>query len=206
LNRTVLKTSGSDIQPNCAIADFYKLMDGVTNEYAKVVHANYQSGIYAFPFDDVCSTDSPLIQVTNPTELDINLAAWTSTNNKIKISACDNELYLIAFNWNESYEICHIKSGYGFGVDVAIEIESGDYTERQKTLSGLKENLTNNSTVSIPPGTYTLIAVGIDWGGPQNFSFSVNGNTQTLPLNDDPTPDTGVVWHPEGITLTIPKA
>jgi len=77
LNRTVLKTSGSDTQPNCTIADFYQPQDGVTNEYAKVVHDNYQSGIYAFPYDDVCSTDNPLIQISNPTQLNITLSSWT---------------------------------------------------------------------------------------------------------------------------------
>ena len=76
-NRTVLYEQ--DIQAYCTTNDFYKLTSGewaVTNEFAKAVHDNYQSGIYAFPFDDVCSSDSPLIQVSNPTQFNITLASW----------------------------------------------------------------------------------------------------------------------------------
>ena len=77
LNRTILSTTKSDTQPNCDVSEFYKVQNGVTNEYAKVVHDNYKSGIYAFPFDDVCSTDSPLIQITGATNFNITLTDWS---------------------------------------------------------------------------------------------------------------------------------
>ena len=77
LNRTTLSTSANDTQPNCDISEFYKVQNGVTNEYAKVVHDNYKSGIYAFPFDDVCATDSPLIQITGATNFNITLSDWS---------------------------------------------------------------------------------------------------------------------------------
>jgi hypothetical protein len=77
LNRTILKTTGNDTQPNCTVKDFYKIQDGVTNAYAKVIHDNYQSGIYAFPFDDVCTTDSPLIQINNAQHFNITLSDWS---------------------------------------------------------------------------------------------------------------------------------
>ncbi|MGH1386727.1 beta-1,3-glucanase family protein [Kordia sp.] len=77
LNRTTLSTSANDTQPNCDISEFYKVQDGVTNEYAKVVHDNYKSGIYAFPFDDVCSTNNPLIQITGATNFNITLSDWS---------------------------------------------------------------------------------------------------------------------------------
>jgi len=77
LNRTTINTNGSDTQPNCDVSKFYQVVNGVTNEYAKAVHDNYQSGIYAFPFDDVCSTDSPLINVNNPTQITIDISAWS---------------------------------------------------------------------------------------------------------------------------------
>ncbi|MCH2196952.1 beta-1,3-glucanase family protein [Kordia sp.] len=77
LNRTTLSTSANDTQPNCDISGFYKVQNGVTNEYAKVVHDNYKSGIYAFPFDDVCSTDNPLIQITGATNFNITLSDWS---------------------------------------------------------------------------------------------------------------------------------
>lgn len=76
LNRTTLSTSANDTQPNCDISGFYKIQNGVTNEYAKVVHDNYSSGIYAFPFDDVCSTNNPLIQITGATNFNITLSDW----------------------------------------------------------------------------------------------------------------------------------
>ena len=76
LNRTTLSSNAKDTQPNCDVSGFYKVVNGVTNEYAKVVHENYESGIYAFPFDDVCSKNSPLIDVQNPTKFNITLSDW----------------------------------------------------------------------------------------------------------------------------------
>ncbi|EDP94629.1 glycoside hydrolase family 64 protein [Kordia algicida OT-1] len=77
LNRTILSSNGNDTQPNCTTSDFYTVQNGVTNEYANIVHQNYKSGIYAFPFDDVCSKDSPLIDITNPTNFNITLSDWS---------------------------------------------------------------------------------------------------------------------------------
>ncbi|QHI34750.1 Glucan endo-1,3-beta-glucosidase [Kordia antarctica] len=77
LNRTTLSNSANDTQPNCDVAGFYKVQNGVTNEYANIVHQNYKSGIYAFPFDDVCSNNNPLIDVQNPTKFNITLSDWS---------------------------------------------------------------------------------------------------------------------------------
>lgn len=75
-NRSVIKISGDDNQPQCTLSDFYSPVDSATNEYAKVIHHHYSSGIYAFPFDDVCSTDSPLINESSPEQFNITLSAW----------------------------------------------------------------------------------------------------------------------------------
>ncbi|WP_046744473.1 beta-1,3-glucanase family protein [Kordia zhangzhouensis] len=77
LNRTTLSTKANDTQPNCDRSSFYQVVDGVTNEYAKAVVDNYESGIYAFPFADVCSKNNPLIDITNPTNFNITLSSWS---------------------------------------------------------------------------------------------------------------------------------
>lgn len=73
LNRSILKTSGSDTQPNCAAAKFYSIPNQAANLYSKTIHDGYRSGIYAFPYDDVCSKKSPLLVVNDPKLLTITL-------------------------------------------------------------------------------------------------------------------------------------
>ena len=73
LNRSIVKTSGSDTQPNCNTSKFYSTANQAANMYSKVMHDNYKSGIYAFPYDDVCTTNSPLLGVTNPKRITITI-------------------------------------------------------------------------------------------------------------------------------------
>ncbi|MFC1434012.1 glycoside hydrolase family 64 protein [Streptacidiphilus sp. N1-3] len=61
-NRTTLLTDAN--QPDTNVADFYK--DAVTNQYARVVHAEMADGkAYAFAFDDVGNFES-LVNDSNP--------------------------------------------------------------------------------------------------------------------------------------------
>lgn len=69
-----------------------------------------------------------------------------ATTTKIHVTATDNELYLLASTPRGSSEICHIKSGFNNPVNYTVVPQS-----------------------ILPNGDYTLIMVGINWGGPQAF-------------------------------------
>jgi hypothetical protein len=74
-----------------------------------------------------------------------------ATTTKIHVTAVDNELYiLVSQQPTTSSEICHIKSGYNKPVDYTIIPQS-----------------------ILPSGNYTLIMVGINWGGPQAFKITL---------------------------------
>ena len=74
------------------------------------------------------------------------------TTTKIAVTACDNELYLIALptttptNFGGS-EIAHITSGFNNPVKYSVIPQS-----------------------IVSAGSYTLVMVGINWGGPQAFT------------------------------------
>ena len=73
-----------------------------------------------------------------------------ATTTKIHVTATDNELYILASTPAGSSEICHLKSGYGNPVEYVVNPHS-----------------------ILPSGAYTLIMVGINWGGPQAFKVTV---------------------------------
>ncbi len=93
---------------------------------------------------------------------------------QIDVTKCDNELIIIASTPAGSSELLHIKSGYNKPV-----------------------NHTIYPPAILPPGQYTLILIGINWGGPQQFSVkqsfsagaAVNHN---LALGNGPIGDN---WH-----------
>lgn len=120
------------------------------------------------------------------------------SNPNIKVTACDNELYILAVpsgNAN-SYVLGHIKSGYNYGVDVTIDLPSGAYAG-PALLNGLGGAL--NKTISVPlgVGTYSIIIVGINWGGPANFDVNVNGTDFSSITT------TNKVWSPDSSAVQI---
>lgn len=76
---------------------------------------------------------------------------------KIAITACDNELLLIASTAAGSSTLCHLKSGYNAPV-----------------------SYTFNPQHILAPGTYDLNMIGLNWGGPGAWKISVttDGKTQ----------------------------
>lgn len=71
-----------------------------------------------------------------------------ATTTKIHVTATDNELYILAVSPSGgTSEICHIKSGFGNAVEYVVIPQS-----------------------ILGRGQYTLIMVGINWGGPQAFT------------------------------------
>jgi hypothetical protein len=129
-------------------------------------------------------------------------------NATISVTDCDNELFLVAVNSvsngppNQSYLLAHIESGNSNSVAVTVTVSAADnqYVQPQ-TLIGVALNTPINSsyTVYLPAGTYSLVAVGINWGGYQQFTVSLNNALAvSLPLtNPNLNPDIPtVVWTP----------
>jgi hypothetical protein len=105
--------------------------------------------------------------------------------NSIQVTACDNELYLIAINPNDqgSAELLHYVSGYNQPVNVTIY-----------------------PGAVLPTGTYTLVAVGINWGAQANFIIQIytNGTLSNTLTASNPNSQPGV-WTATA-TLAVTQA
>ena len=119
-------------------------------------------------------------------------------NNQIVISACDNELYLVAVedSGQRSFELCHLLSGFSANVSVTINLAAGDWTKRHETIGNGQEPVDVKYDVQLPSGSYTLLAVGINWGGPGAFSLKLDGQSYSMAPTNPTTPNVGVVWTP----------
>lgn len=119
--------------------------------------------------------------------------------NMIRITACDNQLLLVAYQWGASFVIGNINSGNNQSVNVALPLVAGQY-QGGLQLNGVNSPLSGSYPVTLAPGQYQLVAIGIDWGGPQAFTFTLNGQTYSLPPSNN---GDGVVWTTGPIALTI---
>lgn len=108
--------------------------------------------------------------------------------NTLNIKKADNQLILIAYQWSKSYEICNVK--YAGDMDLKIDIKEGEYTGPVKVKGTVPSN---PQTVNLPKGDYTLVYVGLNWGGPYNFEFEFNKKKYEL-LNDPNKPLVGAIW------------
>lgn len=99
-----------------------------------------------------------------------------ATTSKIHVTACDNELYLIASTPAGSSELLHMKSGYNDPVEYVVR----PFTNLAK-------------------GQYDLTMIGINWGGPAAFKVTVTvGGVDTI-YASPASSAVGVVW-----TKTVP--
>ncbi|MGN7917863.1 hypothetical protein [Lysobacter antibioticus] len=94
----------------------------------------------------------------------------------IKVSACDNELYIVASTGAGTSEILHITSGYNDPVSYAVNLNS-----------------------ILPPGKYDLTMVGINWGGPAKFAVTVGTTPYTYNNASAPV---GAVWT-QTVSVTV---
>ncbi|POZ61258.1 hypothetical protein [Chromobacterium alticapitis] len=117
--------------------------------------------------------------------------------NTLTITACDNELVLIAYTGANSYQIADIKSGNNEPVNFTISLQSGQYTG-PLNLNGVTAPLSGNYNVYLASGAYTLVATGINWGGPQAYAVSLNG-VALKPVYTNP--EVGVVWVSSPVSL-----
>jgi len=99
---------------------------------------------------------------------------------QIQVTAADNEILLIASTPAGSSQLLHYKSGYGKPV-----------------------NLTVFPGAILATGSYTLTIVGINWGGPANFTVVVttDGHAQTFHGGSNSSA-VGDVWH-QSIPMNI---
>jgi hypothetical protein len=127
-------------------------------------------------------------------------------NATINVTACDNELYLIAVNSvtgsapTQSYQLVHIESGNSQAVNVTATVSPGAYFE-PGTLNGVTQALNSSYPVSLPAGSYNLIAVGINWGLAQQFTFTLNGVAYSLPYSSSGS--LAVAWTPAAVPFSI---
>lgn len=104
-----------------------------------------------------------------------------ATTTKISVTACDNELYLIALpttpptNFSGA-EILHMSSGFNQPVSYSIVPQA-----------------------ILPPGQYTLVMVGINWGGPQAFSVTLTIGGVDTPFTAPASTAIGANW-----TVAVP--
>lgn len=124
------------------------------------------------------------------------------SNNVINVTACDNELIVLACQWNASFELFRVLSGNANTVAVNMTIQSGQYAGTQ-VFDGVNNALNTNATCSLAPGTYNLCLVGINWGGQQQFTVTINGDQLTLPYTTQPDEFQGVVWAPKSTVITV---
>ena len=99
-----------------------------------------------------------------------------ATTTKIHVTACDNELYILASTPAGSSEICHLKSGYNNPVEYVVVPQS-----------------------ILPNGAYTLTMVGINWGGPQAFKVTLTTSGVDTPYTAPASTAVGANW-----TVAVP--
>lgn len=119
--------------------------------------------------------------------------------NTINVTACDNELIILAYQWGASFELCRVLSGNSNSVNVNISLNAGSYMG-PVVLNGVNNPLNQNLTVYLPTGTYSLLLLGVDWGGPEQFTVDVNGNNYALPYGNSAD---GLVWNPGPISINV---
>jgi hypothetical protein len=99
----------------------------------------------------------------------------------IHVTKTDNELYIVAIPEGGigSFEICHITSGFNNPVEYAVIPQS-----------------------VLPAGKYTLALIGINWGGPQQFSVTLTtGGIVQQPINFGTGSAVGAVSTQVAITV-----
>jgi hypothetical protein len=122
----------------------------------------------------------------------------------IKVTACDNELFLIAGTKEKSYLLANIKSGNNKTVDYTLDVENGQFGGT-KNVGEANHSIHEKNTTYIPPGTYNLIILGADWGGNQeHFDITLTGGTTAFNESIGPKPSkTASGWAPSTGKFTI---
>ncbi|MDP9048053.1 MAG: hypothetical protein M3N14_07940 [Bacteroidota bacterium] len=127
-------------------------------------------------------------------------------NNTINITACDNEIIILAYQdiagSEVSFELCRVSSGFNYSVAVNLTLAAGPYKD-SLVLNGVSGPLSKTATLYLPAGPYKLLLMGINWGGGQQFVIDVNGTTHGI-LKYQPTPGAeGLTYHSSPIAISV---
>jgi len=120
-------------------------------------------------------------------------------SNTIAVTACDNELIVLAYQWGASFELCRILSGNNQSVNVTLNIQSGTY-QGTIVLNGVNQPLSQNITQTLAAGAYSILLLGVDWGGPSQFTVNINNTPYTLPLTNQ---GDGLLFNPGPVSITV---
>lgn len=120
-------------------------------------------------------------------------------SNTITVTACDNELIVLAYQWGASFELCRILSGNNQPVNVTLNVQSGPY-QGPIVLDGVNQPLSQTINQTLSSGAYSLLLLGVDWGGPAQFTVNVNNTPYSLPLTNQ---GDGLLFNPGPISITV---
>jgi hypothetical protein len=120
--------------------------------------------------------------------------------NSITTTACDNELVILAYTPSASFELCQILSGNSQPVNVTLAIQPGTY-QNTIVLNGVNQPLKQSINQTLPSGTYSILMLGVNWGGPTQFTVNVNGTNFALPFTQDGP--LGLTFNPGPVTITV---
>ncbi len=120
--------------------------------------------------------------------------------NSITTTACDNELVILAYTPSASYELCQILSGNSQSVNVTLGIQPGTY-QNTIVLNGVNQPLKQSINQTLPAGTYSILMLGVNWGGPTQFMVNVNGTAYELPFTQQGP--LGLTFNPGPISITV---
>lgn len=121
--------------------------------------------------------------------------------NTINVTACDNEIIILAYQNNASFELCRILSGFQFPVNVALTIAAGTNTGSVQ-FDGRSGPLNKIHTINLPSGAYSLLLLGINWGGGQQYIINVNGTVHGIQTYQ-PNGTSGLPYHSDPIAITV---
>ena len=120
--------------------------------------------------------------------------------NSITVPAGDNELVIMAYTGSASYELCQILSGNNQPVNVTLTIQPGTY-QNTIVLNGVNQPLKQTINQNLPSGTYSIQMLGVNWGGPTQFTASVNASTYALSIN--PNGPLGLTFDSGPVSITV---
>ena len=127
-----------------------------------------------------------------------------NTQATVLVTACDNELFIIAASTSNSYLLANIKSGNSHTVNYELKISEGPFDGSTQNVNGVSNNIPDSGTtpqvgyVSIPAlennEEYSFIVLGADWGGSQaGFNVCLKQGSTTVKAYD-----TGTITTPQG--------
>jgi hypothetical protein len=106
---------------------------------------------------------------------------------------------ILAYQPDASFELCQILSGNNQPVNVTLDITPGTY-QNSIVLNGVNQPLSQTITQNLPSGTYSLLALGVNWGGPTQFNLNVNGSSYSLPFTQE---GEGLTFNPGPVSITV---